>query len=56
MGNIIPINDRHQRFKNIDFSNIPVLHQQLLFQNGFVLDFLNQIKISNLITIKDTCN
>jgi hypothetical protein len=56
MGNIIPKNYRQRRFKKIEFSQISVLHQQLLLKNGFELDALNKIQSSNLITIKDTCN
>jgi hypothetical protein len=56
MGNLVPKNYRQRRFKKIEFSQISVLHQQLLLNNGFELGALNHLQSSNLLTIKDTCN
>ena len=56
MAKLLPNDFRRTHFKNIEFSKLPSIHQTLLLENGFENITSSQIKISNLITIKNTCN
>ena len=56
MGNILPNNCKNIHYKSIEFCKIPFLHQALLKDNGYDILDSTLIQISNLITIKDSCN
>ena len=54
MGNIRPSNIRKAHFKSIDFSSIPLLHQNLFSNFGFPINDGVRLEESNLITIRTT--
>ena len=54
MGNIRPSDIRKTHFKSIDFSSIPLLHQNLFSNFGFPINDGVRLEESNLITIRTT--